>query len=444
MSTPPTHYAKSGDVSIAYQVVGDGPIDLVLVLGFATHIELQWEWPPLARFLERISSFSRLILFDKRGTGLSDPVSEVPTLEDRVDDVRAVMDAAGSERAALLGVSEGGPMSVLFAATHPDRVSDLVLYGAMGRTTEAPDYPWASPAEALRESAAEFIAPYWGREAAGTVALFAPSYADDPQAVDFAARMERSAASPSMVRQIFEMFLDIDVRDILPTIRVPTLVLHRRSDRVVNRRAGEDLARQIQGARYVELPGIDHLPWAGDSEAVLGEIEEFLTGARSTPEADRVLATVMFTDIVGSTERATELGDARWRELLVAHQEAVRRELTRFRGREVKALGDGYLATFDGPARAIRCAGAITGAARSLGLEVRIGLHTGEVEVMDDDVGGIAVHIAARIGALAAGGEVLVSSTVKDLVAGSGIPFVDRGPTQLKGISDEWRLFAAE
>jgi pimeloyl-ACP methyl ester carboxylesterase len=441
--TPPTQYAKSGDASIAYQVVGDGPIDVVLVLGFATHLELQWESPPFARFFERVSSFARLIIFDKRGTGLSDPVTDVPTLELRIDDVRAVMDAADSERAALFGISEGGPMSVLFAATHPERVTSLVLYGAMGRTTEAPDYPWASPAEALRESTAEFIAPYWGQQAEGMVEIFAPSFAADPHAAEFEARMQRSAASPAMVQQIFEMFLDIDVRAVLPTIHVPTLVLHRHGDRVVNRRAGEELAAQIPNARYVELPGIDHLPWAGDSESVLGEIEEFLTGARSVAEPDRVLATVMFTDIVGSTQRAGEVGDARWRELLVGHQAAVRRELTRFRGREVKTLGDGYLATFDGPARAIQCGCAIAEAARSDGLEVRVGLHCGEVEVMGEDVGGIAVHIAARVGGLAAGGEVLVTSTVKDLVAGSGIQFVDRGAKQLKGIPDEWRLFAA-
>jgi pimeloyl-ACP methyl ester carboxylesterase len=443
MSTPPTRYARSGDASIAYQVVGDGPIDLVLVLGFATHLELQWESPPLARFFERISSFSRMIVFDKRGTGLSDPVTDVPTLEERIDDVRAVMDAAGSERAALLGISEGGPMSVLFAATHPERATALVLYGAMGRTTEAPDYPWASPAEALREAAAEFIAPSWGQDAQGTVELFAPSLLHDPATLAFTARMERSAASPAMVQRIFEMFLDIDVRAVLPTIHVPALVLHRRGDRVVSRHAGRELAAHIPGARYVELAGIDHVPWAGDAEAVLGEVEEFLTGSRSVPEPDRVLATVMFTDLVGSTQRAVELGDARWRELLSAHQVAVRRELARFRGREVKTLGDGCLATFDGPARAIRCGGAIAQAARSAGLEVRIGLHSGEVELMDGDVGGIAVHIAARIGALAAAGEVLVSSTVKDLVAGAGIRFVDRGARQLKGISDEWRVFAA-
>src|SRR3989440_3287733 len=443
MTTPPTQYAKSGDSSIAYQVVGDGPIDLVLVLGFATHLELQWEMPPIARFLERISSFSRLILFDKRGTGLSDPVTEVPTLEQRIDDVRAVMDAAGSKRAALFGVSEGGPMSALFAATDPDRVSALVLHGAMGRTTEAPDYPWASPTEALRESADEFIVPYWGRQPEGIIELFAPSLASDPNALELTARMERSAASPAMVRQIFEMFLGIDVRTVLPTIHVPALVIHRRGDRVVNRRAGEELARQIPGARFVELPGIDHLPWAGDAQAVLGEIEEFLTGERSVPEPDRVLATVMFTDIVGSTERATELGDARWRELLAAHQAAGRRELTPFRGRQVKTLGDGSLATFDGPARAIRCGHAIAEAARGSGLEVRIGPHSGEGGLMGEDVGGIAVHIAARVGAIAAAGEVLLSSTVKDLVAGSGIPFEERGTKRLKGLSDEWRLFAA-
>jgi pimeloyl-ACP methyl ester carboxylesterase len=443
MSTPRTQYARSGDASIAYQVVGKGSIDLILALGFATHLELQWEAPPFARFCERLSSFSRLIIFDKRGTGLSDPVAEAPTLEQRVDDIRAVMDAAGSEHAALFGVSEGGPTGILFAATHPERVTALILHGAMARTTEAPDYPWASPADALQEAAEEFIQPYWGQDASGMIELFAPSLAGDAEARELIERQERSAASPAMVWQIFEMFLDIDVRAILPTIRVPTLILHRRGDRVVNWRASRYLAGQIPGARYVELPGIDHLPWAGDAEPVLGEVEEFLTGARSAVEPDRVLATVMFTDIVGSTERAADLGDARWRELLGRHQEAVRRELTRFRGREVKTLGDGCLATFDGPARSIQCGRAITEVARSDGLEVRVGVHSGEVEVMDADVGGIAVHIAARVGALAGAGEVLVTSTVKDLVAGSGIHFEERGAARLKGVPDEWRLFAA-
>jgi pimeloyl-ACP methyl ester carboxylesterase len=440
---PQTRYAQSGDAAIAYQVVGDGPIDVVLALGYATHLDMQWEAPMFARFFDRISSFSRLILFDKRGCGLSDPVSEVPTLEQRVDDVRAVMDAAGSERAAMIGISEGGPMCILFAAAHPERVSALVLHGAMARTTEAPDYPWASPADALRESADEFIAPYWGQDARGMVELFAPSLADDPQVVEYTARMERAAASPAMIRKIFEMFIDIDVRAILPTIQVPTLVMHRHGDRIVNRRAGRDLAARIPGARYVEFDGLDHLPWAGDAEPVLGEIEEFLTGARSAPEHDRVLATVMFTDIVGSTERASQLGDAHWGELLAAHQAAMQRDVARFKGRHVKSLGDGCLATFDGPARAIHCGHAIVQTARASGLEVRIGLHSGEVELTADDVSGIAVHIAARVGALAGAGEVLVSSTVKDLVAGSGIPFEDRGTHSLKGISDEWRLLAA-
>ena len=443
IGTPPTRYAKSGDASIAFQVLGEGPLDLVLVLGYATHLDVQWESPLFARFFDRIASFARLILFDKRGTGLSDPVKSVPTLEQRVDDVRAVMDAAGSERAAFFGVSEGAPMSVLFAAEHPDRTRALVLHGAMGRTTEAPDYPWASPADALRESADEFIVPYWGQQAEGMVELFAPSLAGNPAVVAFTERMERSAASPSMVREIFEMYLDIDVRAILPTIHVPTLVLHRHGDRVVNRRAGRELAGQIPGSKYVELEGIDHLPWVGDADAILGEIEEFLTGTRSAHEPDRVLATVMFTDIVGSTERAAQLGDARWRALLSDYQAGVQSQVERFRGREVKRLGDGCLATFDGPARAIRCGHAIAEVARSTGLEVRIGLHSGEVELMGDDVGGIAVHIAARVGELALPGEVLVSSTVKDLVAGSGIPFDDRGPRPLKGVPDEWRLFSA-
>jgi class 3 adenylate cyclase/dienelactone hydrolase len=394
-----------------------------------------------APFFERIASFARLILFDKRGCGLSDPVRDAPTLEERIDDVRAVMDAAGSEQAVLFGVSEGGPMSILFAATHPERVSALVLHGAMARTTEAPDYHWAPPAQALREAVQELIAPCWGRDAQQMVDLFAPSIASHPVAAEFTARMERSAATPAMVQQIFEMFLDIDVRAVLPAIHVPTLVLHRHGDLVVNRGAGRELAAQIPGARYVELEGIDHLPWAGDADAVLGEIEEFLTGARSVPEPDRVLATVMFTDIVGSTERAAELGDARWRELLTSHQAAMGREVQRFRGREVKSLGDGCLATFDGPARAIRCGHAIVRTARTLGLDVRIGLHSGEVELIGDDVGGIAVHIAARVAGLAGAGEVLVSSTVRDLVAGSGILFEDRGAQQLKGLAEEWRLF---
>ena len=443
MNPPPTQYTKSAETSIAYQVVGDGPLDLVLVPGFASHLEMGWELPAQARFLERLASFARLILFDKRGTGLSDPVDGVPTLEQRMDDVRAVMDTAGSERAALFGISEGGPMCVLFAATHPERVSALVLHGAMARTTEAEDYPFAAPAEALRIASREFIAPTWG-EGTAVLEIFAPSMAEDPAAIAWQARFQRYAASPRMVSQIFEMFLDIDVRDVLPAIHVPTLVTHRRGDRVVNVRAGRWLADHIEGAKFVAVPGIDHIPSVGDADAILDEVEEFLTGVRRGAEPDRVLATVMFTDIAGSTERAAELGDRRWREVLEGVQAAIRRELGRSRGREVKTLGDGMLATFDGPARAIRCGLAIIGTVRSLGLEVRIGLHAGEIEVMGEDVGGIAVHIASRVGELASPGELLVSSTVRDLVAGSGITFDDRGTHELKGVPDARRLYRVE
>ena len=439
-----TKYARSGDLSIAYQVMGEGALDLVLVPGYVTHLELGREMRPYARFLDRLASFSRLIVFDKRGSGLSDPVSGAPTLEERMDDVRAVMDAAGSERAALFGVSEGGPMSILFAATYPDRTSALVLHGAMARSTWAPDYPWAAPDEAIRQSVAEFIVPSWGRPDGAIVEIFSPSYANDPETLEFAARFERNAASPQMSAKIFEMSLDIDVRHVLPVIRTPTLVLHRHGDRVVNRRAGRWLAEQISGARFVELEGRDHLPWTGEQDPVLDEVQEFLTGVRVATEPDRVLATVMVTDIVGSTQRAAELGDRRWREILESHQESLRRELTRFRGREIKNLGDGSLATFDGPARAIRCGLAIVEAARERGLAVRVGLHCGEVDLIGDDVGGIAVHTAARVGALAGAGDVLVSSTVKDLVAGSGIEFDDRGTRELKGVPGEWRLYAVK
>ena len=392
--------------------------------------------------IERITSFARLIVFDKRGGGMSDPVAGAPILEERIDDVRAVMEAAGSERAVLLGVSEGVPMCLLFAATHPELVSALVLYGGMARSTWAPDYPWATPADALLESSME-MAPYLLEGAA--LEIMAPSIADDPQARQAFARYQRYATTPSMLQQNFLMFLDIDVRSILPSVEVPTLVLHRHGDMAVNRRAAEWMAGQIPGAKYVELPGNDHLLYVGDSDRVLDEVEEFLTGSRRAVEIDRVLATVMFTDIVDSTQRASTMGDRAWRDLLDAQNDVLRHELTRFRGHEIKTLGDGMLATFDGPARAIRCALAITEAVRPLGIEVRVGLHTGEVELVgDDDVAGIAVHIAARVGAKATAGEVLVSGTVKDLVAGSGIGFADRGEHVLKGIPDQWRLFAVE
>ncbi|HUS22751.1 MAG TPA: adenylate/guanylate cyclase domain-containing protein [Aeromicrobium sp.] len=438
---PPTQYARAGDISIAYQVVGDGPIDVVLVPGYVSHVEMLWDFPGAVRMIERMTSFARLILFDKRGGGMSDPVAGAPILEERIDDVRAVMEAAGSERAVLLGVSEGVPMCLLFAATHPELVSALVLYGGMARSTWAPDYPWATPADALLESSME-MAPYMLEGAA--LEIMAPSIAEDPQARQAFARYQRYATTPSMLQQNFLMFLDIDVRSILPAVEVPTLVLHRHGDMAVNRRAAEWMAGQIPGAKYVELPGNDHLLYVGDSDRVIDEVEEFLTGSRRAVEIDRVLATVMFTDIVDSTQRASTMGDRAWRDLLDAQNDVLRHELTRFRGHEIKTLGDGMLATFDGPARAIRCALAITEAVRPLGIEVRVGLHTGEVEIVGDDVAGIAVHTAARVGAKAGASEVLVSGTVKDLVAGSGIGFADRGEHVLKGIPDQWRLFAVE
>jgi class 3 adenylate cyclase len=432
-------YAQSGDVHLAYEIVGRGDIDLVLVQGFVSHLDLEWDNPHMVRFLEGLGSFARLILFDKRGTGLSDRSVGVPTLEERMDDVRAVMEAAGSERAVLMGISEGAPMSILFAATYPDRTRALVLHGGMARTTEAPDYPWAPPADALVEAAGELLQPilYTGED----LDVWAPSLAEDRQAKDWLARYRRAAISPDGLADFYAMFLDIDVRDVLPTLRVPTLVLHRHGDRVVNWRAGRWMAEQIPGARFVRLEGQDHLPWSGD-EQVVEEVREFLTGVRVAAEPDRVLATVMFTDVAASTERAAALGDHRWKELLDAHDAAVRHQLEAFRGREVKTTGDGFLATFDGPARAIRCAEAIRTAAAALGLDVRIGLHTGEVEVRGDDIGGLAVHIGQRVSALADPGEILVSSTVKDLVAGSGIEFDQRGEHELKGVPESWRLFA--
>lgn len=442
MITPPvTRYAKSGDVSIAYQVVGDGPIDVVLVPGFISHVELIWEVPTAVHMIERITTFARLILFDKRGSGLSDPVVGAPTLEERMDDVRAVMAAAGSEQAAILGVSEGAPMSVLFAATYPQLTRALVLYGGMARSTWAPDYPWAAPADALLEASNE-MAPYLYEGA--IVEIMSPSLADVPLARQLYAKLQRYAATPGMLEQLFRMFLDIDVRAVLPTVDTPTLVLHRRGDRAVNYRASRWMAGEIPGAKYVELDGIDHAMFTGDTDTLLDEVEEFLTGIRRATEVDRVLATVMFTDIVDSTQTASAMGDRAWRALLDSQNDVLRRELARYRGSEVKTLGDGMLATFDGPARAIRCARSIIEAVRPLGIEVRVGLHTGEVELVGDDVAGIAVHIAARVGSLAGPGEVLVSGTVKDLVAGSGIGFTDRGEHVLKGIPDRWRIYEVD
>jgi len=435
-SAPETRYAKSGDVSIAYQIVGHGPIDLVLVPGFVSHLDVDWDDVAHAHFLRRLASFSRLIRFDKRGTGLSDRPGGLPDLETRMGDVRAVMDAAGSERAALFGYSEGGPMCVLFAATYPDMTSALVLYGTYAKRQDPDDeYPWAQTREA-RQSYAEQVEADWGWEA--DMRRMCPG-ADETMARWWAARA-RAAASPGAARDLILMNSLIDVRQVLPTIQVPTLVLHRTGDLDSQVEEGRYVADHVPGARFVELSGDDHVPWI-DADQVVDEVEEFVTGVRPAPEPDRVLATVLFTDLVESTRRAAELGDRRWRELLEAHHAAVRQELARFRGREIDTAGDGFLATFDGPARAIRAACAIRDTIRTLGLELRAGLHTGECELMNGKVGGIAVHTGARVAAQAEAGEVLVSSTVRDLVAGSGIAFEERGERELKGVGS-WRLYS--
>ena len=439
MAAPQTRYARSGEIGIAYQVLGEGERDIVVASPFISHLDLLWENPLQSSFVRRLASFARVILFDRRGVGLSDPAGGAPTLEERMDDLRAVMDAAGSERAALIGMSEGATMSMLFAATYPERVTALVLWGAMARSTAAPDYPWAPEREAVEEAQDELVGPMWGQGA--TLDIFSPSMAESASAREFQARFERQAASPMRVQQLFEMFLDTDVRDALPLIQAPTLVVHRRGDRAVNYRAGRWLSEQIEGSRYVELEGEDHFPWVGDSETALATIEEFLTGVRPGPATQRVLATVLFTDIVDSTRMATELGDARWRELLERHQELTREQLRRFEGREVKTTGDGFLATFEGPTRAAECARAIADAMPALGIEVRAGLHTGEVELIGDDVGGIAVHVAARIAALAGPGEVLASRTVRDLAVGSGVGFDPAGRHALKGVPEEWEVY---
>ncbi len=438
MHTPETRYAKSGDVNIAYQVVGDGPFDLVWVPGWVSHLEHAWEEPSYARFLHRLASFSRLIRLDKRGTGLSDSVSpaKLPTLEQRMDDVRAVMDAAGSERAALMGVSEGGSMCALFAATYPERTSALVLYAGNSK------HPAHGLADEQLQPILDAFERNWGQGMAS--AMWAPSRADDPQFKEWTARFERLGGSPGAAVALFRMAAAIDIRKVLPAIRVPTLILHRTGDQAVPVMESRYMAEQIPGAKYVELPGMDHIWFVGDADAILDEVQEFLTGVRPAPELDRLLATVLFTDVVGSTEKAAELGDRRWHDLLDSYYGLARRELDRSRGREIKTTGDGFLATFDGPARGIRCACAVSDSVGQLGLAIRAGLHTGECEVMGEDIGGIAVHIGARVAAEAAAGEVLVSSTVKDLVAGSGLLFEDRGPHRLKGVPEEWRLFAVE
>jgi class 3 adenylate cyclase len=438
VDVPRTRYARSGDLNIAYQVFGSGSLDLVYVPGWVSHVEETWESPDYAEFLRRLGSFARVVMFDKRGTGLSDPVAidRLPTLEERMDDVRAVMDAAQSRRAAVFGVSEGGNMSVLFAASFPERTTALVTFGVYAKRLWSPDYPWAPrPEERRREI--EAVEREWAQ-------LDPTSLAPDatPQQLEWVARYVRRSASPGAAAALLRMNTEIDVRHVLPTVSVPTLVLHRLRDRDVQVDEGRWIASQIPNARFVELAGDAHLPWLGDSDRVLDEIEEFLTGVRPAEATTRVLSTVLFTDIVGSTETATRLGDVRWRELLERHHGVVRRELARYRGIELDTAGDGFFARFDGPARAIRCAEAIvSGVREEVGLDLRAGVHTGECEIVGEKLAGVAVHTGARVAAAAQAGEVLVSSTVKALVAGSGIEFEDRGRSHLKGIDESWQLF---
>jgi class 3 adenylate cyclase len=436
---PETRYARSGEIHIAYQVVGEGPIDLVFVPSWISQVEHYWEEPAVARYFNRMASFSRLIMFDRRGSGLSDPVLTAPTLEEQMDDVVAVMDAAGSERAAVFAQLEGGAMAAMFAATRPERTGALILYEAMPRMSWAPDYDWPLRIE---EREAYVRTGRWGD--GSRILGLAPHAADNDRLRRWFAKLERLAASPGTAARLMRWNGEIDVRAVLPSIQAPTLVLHRAGDAFIDIRHSRYLAEHIPGARYLELPGTDALSFGSESERLLDEVEHFLTGARKLPDPERILATVMFSDIVDSTRRAAELGDRTWRQLLETLEEVVAGELDRFRGQAIKTMGDGFLATFDGPARAIRCAVAIKQAMAEFGLDVRSGLHTGEIEVMGADVGGIAVHIGARVGAIAGSGEVLVSGTVKDLVVGSGIVFADRGEYELKGVPGTWRLFAVE
>lgn len=437
---PETRYARLGDLHLAYQVLGEGPPDLLLLDQWFSHMEAQWDVPPLAEFRERLASFGRLIMFDKRGSGLSDPVptSALPTVEEWMDDVPAVLDVVGSEKAVVITNIGGGIMAMTFVAAHPERVSSLILVDCFARFLVAPDYPIGAPPEEVDRTLEEADAEM-GR--GGMIDLFAPSVAMDERLRRAWSRYERLASSPGSTIATVRLIYQSDVRGVLSAIRVPTLIIHRADARGFSVEHGRYLANHIPGAKYVELPGIDNLIWAGDQDAMVAEIQDFVTGVRPVPEPHRVLATVLFTDIVGSTRLAAEMGDERWHALLAEHYRVARRQLDRFGGHEVKTVGDGILATFDGPARAIRCAAAIRDGVVELGLDMRAGLHTGEIEVEADDIAGLAVHIGARISALANGGEVLVSSTIKDLVAGSGLAFEDRGSHVLKGVPGEWRLF---
>ncbi len=443
MSAPPIKYTRSGGKHIAYQVLGNGPIDLVFVHGWVSHLELNWDEPTIARFLERLASFSRLILFDKRGTGLSDRVAEneMPTLEQRMEDVHAVLNAVDSRHAALIGISEGGPMCALFAATYPERTAALVMCGSYSRWIRDDDCPWAMTRE-QHEAAAAAFERNWGTPIG--FKTVAPTGSKDERLRHWWARYLRMGASPGAGIALYRMNFEVDIRSLLPAIRVPTLLLHRAGDRLISVEASRYMARRIPGARLVELPGDDHLVFLGDSDTVIGEIQEFLTGARPPAAQETTLTTVMFVDIASSTEKAVALGDARWRDLLAAFHRAVHEELERHRGRLIDTAGDGAFASFDGPARAIRCASQIRDRVREQGMSVRAGVHTGECQVAGGKLAGVAVHIGARVAGHAEPGQVLVSSTVKDLVAGSGLRFSDVGLRPLKGVPGEWRLFEVQ
>ncbi len=436
MTTPATRYAKSEGVHIAYQEFGSGPVNLVFVPGFVSHIDNYWTHPNVARWLERLGSFARVVMFDKRGTGLSDHVSELPGMDERMDDVRAVMDAVEMERAAIFGISEGGSLAAMFAAHHPQRCDALIAYGAFAQFTS-----WFPTEEAL-EGLFSYIDTDWGT--GKSLPLFAPTSEGDVAFQEWWGRFERLGADPGAAITLMRMNSQIDITEVLPSIHVPTLIIHRTGDTTIDFDGGVLLAERIPNAQLVELSGSDHLPWVGENPIrIIDEIEQFLTGTKSEPVADRILATLLFTDIVGSTITAGTIGDDRWRNLLHAHDNAVRSELARFRGKEIKQTGDGFLATFDAPGRAILCSLSICEAVRSLGLEVRAGLHTGEIHLVNGDVEGISVHIASRVADLAGPGEVIVSRTVKDLIAGSGVTLEPYGTYSLKGVPDQWQLFQA-
>ena len=438
---PAIRYAANGDINLAYQTHGEGAIDIVFVPPWNSNLEQYWDQPACVRFFDGLASFSRLILFDKRGAGLSDPVPGASTPEDLREDVAAVMDAAGSSKAALFGGLWGGPISAMFAAKYPERTQALVLYGTFATRVRGTDYPWAPPSDTREVHLDEFVAGWTeGRD----LAVLGPSVAGDAPFRQWWARMHRMSASPGALRAEVRMMSTIDVRDVLGSIQVPTLILHRSGDKMIDPGNGRFLAASIPGAQYVELPGEDHLPFVGDVDRLLGEVEEFLTGARRAAEDQRSVLTVMFTDIVGSTDLAAELGDRRWRDLIATHDDIVRKQLRRFRGREIKTMGDGFLAIFEGPTRAIQAACAIRDATSRAGINLRAGLHAGECDVVGLDIGGLAVAIAARVVAKARSGEILVSGTVKELVTGSGRRFADRGTHTLKGVPDEWRLYAVE